>query len=224
MLPEFLEQLEGSPYVILKNDPIHGAWAKKSKCFVKEREIFALPEVRSILQRSNIVYLDCGAFVGDTCVPFLEAGAEAWCFEPYKDAFTALCINCPAARKLNVVVGNGTRLTAAGKYGESDGNMGARMVSEGGNPSFRIDDLYLKQVDFIKVDIEGAELLMLEGAEETIKRCKPFILIEAYSQMLAAFGSTRQDLLNKLTDLGYEYRLAIGKEDEDRVDYLAKPK
>ena len=34
------------------------------------------------------------------------------------------------------------------------------------------------KIDFIKIDVEGAELGVLKGSTETIKRCKPFIVFE----------------------------------------------
>lgn len=44
----------------------------------------------------------------------------------------------------------------------------------------RLDDVLGMnvQVDFIKIDVEGAELEVLTGAEATIKRCRPVILFE----------------------------------------------
>lgn len=41
-----------------------------------------------------------------------------------------------------------------------------------------IDDFKLQRVDFIKIDVQGMELDVLNGAKETISRCKPVIVIE----------------------------------------------
>ncbi len=38
----------------------------------------------------------------------------------------------------------------------------------------------IERVDFIKADIEGAERLMLKGAEQTIRKFKPSIAIRIY--------------------------------------------
>jgi FkbM family methyltransferase len=55
-----------------------------------------------------------------------------------------------------------------------------------------IDDLALAHVDFIKVDVEGYELQVLVGAEATLRRCRPTILIEidAASLSHAQFAGT----------------------------------
>lgn len=45
-------------------------------------------------------------------------------------------------------------------------------------PMITIDSQNFKRVDLLKIDVEGMELDVLEGARETIKRCKPIIFIE----------------------------------------------
>lgn len=44
----------------------------------------------------------------------------------------------------------------------------------------RLDDLIPQdiQIDFIKIDVEGAEYLVMQGAKELITRCKPIIVFE----------------------------------------------
>jgi hypothetical protein len=41
-----------------------------------------------------------------------------------------------------------------------------------------LDHLRLEDVGLIKIDVEGAELGVLEGAGETISRCRPLMMIE----------------------------------------------
>ena len=45
----------------------------------------------------------------------------------------------------------------------------------------RLDDVYTGRVSFMKVDVEGHELEVLKGAEETIRRCHPAIMIEIFT-------------------------------------------
>jgi FkbM family methyltransferase len=42
----------------------------------------------------------------------------------------------------------------------------------------RLDDFTFSDVDFIKIDVEGHEEKVLDGAMETIGRCRPAVLIE----------------------------------------------
>ena len=45
-------------------------------------------------------------------------------------------------------------------------------------PMYRLDDLELREVDYIKIDCEGYEYNILLGSEQTIKKFKPVIVIE----------------------------------------------
>jgi hypothetical protein len=42
----------------------------------------------------------------------------------------------------------------------------------------RLDDIYTGVPSFVKIDVEGHELQVLKGAEETIKKHKPVLLVE----------------------------------------------
>jgi FkbM family methyltransferase len=42
-----------------------------------------------------------------------------------------------------------------------------------------LDDVYSGDVGFIKIDVEGHEHSVLQGAQETIARCRPRVLVEA---------------------------------------------
>ena len=46
--------------------------------------------------------------------------------------------------------------------------------------AFRLDSVGLARVDLIKVDVEGMEEEVLAGAEETIKRARPYLIVEHY--------------------------------------------
>jgi hypothetical protein len=59
----------------------------------------------------------------------------------------------------------------------------------------------LKQVDVIKMDIDGGEKDALEGMKETLKRFKPFLSVELHSPELYEHARAF------LADLGYEMTL-----------------
>ena len=74
----------------------------------------------------------------------------------------------------------------------------------------RIDDVLaenaVERVDYIKIDVEGAELHVLQGAEHTLRRFRPKILIEINHETFAAAGYSTPDLLDFLSDHGYAFR------------------
>jgi FkbM family methyltransferase len=70
----------------------------------------------------------------------------------------------------------------------------------------KLDDLEREirsQVDFIKVDIEGAEFEFLKGALNTISDSKPVIISELLRKWMLPFGSQPQDFVTTLSELGY---------------------
>jgi FkbM family methyltransferase len=70
-------------------------------------------------------------------------------------------------------------------------------------PMFTLDGFInehkLDKIDFIKMDVEGAEALVLSGAEQLLKRENaPIWVIELNIETAASFGHTPADLLNTL--------------------------
>ena len=61
-----------------------------------------------------------------------------------------------------------------------------------------------RKPELIKIDVEGAELLVLKGAQSLIETSKPIIITELSAENFAAFGYTIQDLTEYLVRHGYE--------------------
>lgn len=61
----------------------------------------------------------------------------------------------------------------------------------------------LKRLDFLKLDIEGAELLAIRGGRETLKRLQPLVYFELFPALLSNFGFFPTDLFEELEGLGY---------------------
>lgn len=223
MISSPLIQVPGTNFVVLEDDECLGRWAMESGSIVGEKYIFDLPEVRALGPGS--VCVDAGSFIGDTSWPLLQKGCEVYAFEACEDAFKALRINCPTAHSFNVILGDGRLAQADGVYGENNRNAGTRMVTAGdGKPTFRIDSLNLSRVDYFKADVEGFELPVLIGAKETILRTKCMILVEVYDGMLEKQGFCRKDITDFMDSIGYSWRVAIGRWEDERCDLLCVPK
>jgi FkbM family methyltransferase len=61
----------------------------------------------------------------------------------------------------------------------------------------------ISRVDFVKADVEGAELRVLEGGKETIDRFKPALLVEIEERHVERFGYRARDVVDFLGDRGY---------------------
>ena len=54
-----------------------------------------------------------------------------------------------------------------------------------------------------KIDTEGAELDILKGAQETLKKYKPFLIIEYDQKNTKQFGYDKRDIIRFLASIGY---------------------
>ena len=79
----------------------------------------------------------------------------------------------------------------------------------------------IKGVDFVKVDIEGAEYSFLLGAEKTIKAFKPIIMMEIEEHRLTKYHVTAEDIFTFMNDLGYRY-LAVAEDSITKGDIPAE--
>lgn len=67
-----------------------------------------------------------------------------------------------------------------------------------------VAELGLSRVDVLKADVEGAELLVLRGARETLLRFKPLVLLEIVPRQLANMGTSVEEVEALLASLGYD--------------------
>lgn len=136
----------------------------------------------------NEVFIDCGAYDGDSIVEFFMfmnrmnlKNCEAYAFEPDKINYEKVLKTIKDYNLDKVKVFN---------YGVSNFNnrinmeqiQNCRHTNEEYDAEIcKIDDIIQdKKITFIKMDIEGFELDALKGAENVIKRYKPKLAISIY--------------------------------------------
>lgn len=91
--------------------------------------------------------------------------------------------------------------------------------------SIRLDD-YVQQrglgrVDIIKIDVEGHELSVLNGARRTLTAFKPMLLIEVKRSHLKRAGTSPEQLFLLLNELGYAaWRICAG----GRIEKMGSPR
>ena len=152
--------------------------------------------------------LDIGSNIGNHTLYFLkECGAGViHCFEPVDKTFDILkrnlSLNHYEDRVVLHHVAVGARSSKAVLKHCEKGNMGtAEMAYDNhGNISMiAVDDLDLSSsIAFVKIDVEGFELEVVKGMKETIKRNRPYIMMEIRKDF---FG----EIMSILHPLGYWY-------------------
>lgn len=137
------------------------------------------------------VFIDAGCYDGETSLEFIK-----WCSGNYKHiyAFEPEKTNMDRCRKIieehqinNITLFQKGLWSSSGKVFFEDGKDSSSKIVETGNSSIEvaaIDDLLLNEnVTFIKMDIEGAELEALKGAEKTICKYRPKLAISIYHKL-----------------------------------------
>lgn len=67
-----------------------------------------------------------------------------------------------------------------------------------------LDDLIGHAWRFAKLGLEGGELWALRGGQESIRRCKPFLLFERGFRSAAKYGYTPAEFFQLFEDLDYD--------------------
>lgn len=90
-----------------------------------------------------------------------------------------------------------------------------------------LDQIEFPKIDFIKIDIEGAEYRAFQGAKNLLLRDKPLILSELHPGQLKNVSScSTKDYINFMHEIGYVCNLLegdnLGKELTDYPTYINK--
>jgi FkbM family methyltransferase len=146
---------------------------------------------REIRGSQNV--LDVGANLGlhtillSRHVSQLGQGGKAIAIEPHPEIFPLTAFNCAALANIECInkaasdVGGSlfympsilSHTNAGGVGVVTDRQEGMFQVE-----SVTVDSLALDNLGFMKVDVEGHELSCIQGATETIHRCRPTMVIE----------------------------------------------
>lgn len=166
--------------------------------------------------RPGEVVLDVGAAFGSYTLPALALGARVVAFEPadfnYELLMTNLKLNPELARRC-LVVRDG--LHSDDGWFDPDHSIFAREPVRDASDhdttqwlrvraldSFLSERPGITRVDWIKMDIEGAELAALEGAHQCLMACRPKLLIECHNQH---DPEMQQKVINHVLGLGLGY-------------------
>jgi FkbM family methyltransferase len=172
----------------------------------------------------GVKLIDCGANIGVHTIELsrhMFGWGEVLAIEAQERIFYALAgnialNNCFNARAIHAAVGahKGTLsmprpdYNVAGSFGSLEIRQTAKTEFIGQTIDYTpgncdeismvtIDEIASERVDFIKIDVEGMELDVLDGARASIERSKPIMLIEVIK-------TDRALLESRLIEMGYQ--------------------
>lgn len=161
------------------------------------------------------VVIDIGCYYGSYTIPALAAGAQVYAVDPWPVYFDTLRWICEFNN-----ISMSKLVTVAKAIGEFDPDFNAAqsampypdMYPPAGTQFITLEQLVseysITRLDWIKMDVEGAELSILRSGQSTIREFKPSMLIEDHSDVydfVAAMDSERL-CLELLDDIGYQVK------------------
>lgn len=175
--------------------------------------------------KENAVILDIGANIGWYSLLFSKRlpQSKIYAFEPIQDTYEHLIKNIALNQISNILPFN---LGLSEKEGFSTYYYfpeGSVLASEKNLINYpkakeiicRVDTLdkfmftkKLDKLDLIKCDVEGAELSVIKGGLNTIRKFLPILLIELFERWTLQFNYHPNDVIRLLSDIGYECFLA----------------
>lgn len=186
---------------------------------MKLRNIFGKDREKEIdlfcgLIKKHFCIIDIGANRGTYSYPIskrISRNGKLYLFEPLPELFYYLkngfinkknifvyekaCGNIAQSKPIRIPLYNGTKGLGSASFVNN-----FKDFLEMDLEVLKIDDLKLSRIDLLKIDVEGYETFVLEGALHSIRKSKPVILVEIDWNM----GNEYFDrLTNLIRDLDY---------------------
>ena len=172
--------------------------------------------------------VDVGSFVGDHTEYYAERvgrTGSVYAFEPNPIALECLEFNMKIHPNV-AVLGVGASDHEHTISLSPQTNTGATYAIEGDEiKCITIDSLDLPECHFIKIDCEGMELSVLKGAENTVAKFRPTMLIEINNGALNRQSVSVSYVFGWLSSHGYTYRNIYAEQamDGEQFDILCQP-
>jgi len=200
------------------------------------------PELLGLLRRvlgAGMTFVDVGAQIGyfsAAAAALVGSSGSVHSFEPDPDCFLMLQKNArayPCMKTHNSAVADFTGETSFARTPEpGESGWGALFDEDGKRTKISVrvctlDDWQaaerIERIDVLKIDVEGAECRVLEGARRAIDALKPLIWVEANGVCLARDGQSIASLLSALAEHGYEMRGVYGARSKSFDNVVAAP-
>lgn len=182
------------------------------------RDLRNLEEALLLVPGRKVV-IQAGAELGLFPKRLAEEFKFVYTFEPDPDLFMKAARTAPERNILRYQAALGfdrKPIALSSRRRDSSGRASheglTHVTGSGHIPTMRIDDLSLEVCDLIYLDIEGFELLALQGGQKTISRCKPVIGVELNGNC-EHYGYTDQQVRSWIHSNGYERKLSMNSDE-----------
>ena len=187
----------------------NGTWLPDGDTFFQHRgdyESYDYAHLLPYLNKRNVA-IDIGAHVGYWSRRLVRDFNQVYAFEAESEHIECLRANItePNITITQVALSNESGTL---KFSKSIDNSGmSRIADEGIDVQCEpLDHWNINDVDLIKIDVEGHELNVLRGAEQTILRSRPVLFMEILN---SAPADTRNGILGLLAAWKYELKLIV---------------
>lgn len=178
----------------------------------------------SAAANKNVIF-DIGANVGYYAIHFatelVKRSGHVHAFEPIQQTYERLRANVDINGLAQFITANNIGLsnsTGTVDFYEPDysGSVAASMKNLHPNETVQIHkvsvetlDIYcekynIRSLDLLKIDVEGAEMNVIQGGGSVIKEFRPILFMELLRKWSKPFGYHPNDLLKVLYELGYK--------------------
>ena len=201
-----IEQING--FWVPSNDAQIKDWRKKGTPYVQDKCLnrFIKYCLDKKVKLDNVI--DVGAWCGTWSLAMQKFATNINCFEPNTVHYECLQKNLQEFKNIttfNHAVGS---KNSSIKLSEESATQNTRVIDEEGNIPIRtIDSLGLKNIDMIKIDVEGLEMEVLKGATDTLSSVK-YLMIELNNNS-KKYGSSNREIEKYLHKLGFRVLIKI---------------
>lgn len=209
-------------------------------------EEIAIKAVIGSALRGDGVYVDVGSNRGQVLAEAVRAAPRArhLAFEPIPELAAEIRAAFPGVECRELALGAAAGRAEFCHFRKLDGWSGLRrspvISDERGDPEYievqvsTLDD-QLGDLDptIVKIDVEGAELDVLEGGRSMLARAKPLLIFEHVASASALYGAAPDAPWELLAECGYDVLSVTGAgpftrdafaAEEDVVNWVARPR
>ncbi len=198
-----------------------------------QREAVGIATALAVALRDDSTYVDVGSNRGQVLREAVRVAPSAHhvAFEPIPALAAEIVREFPNVDCRRKALGSSPGSAEFCHFTELDGWSGLRrnpeISDERGRPVFitvEVSTLDVELADVapsvVKIDVEGAELAVLEGGRGMLARARPVLIFEHVPEAAALYGDAPGAVWDLLTELGYEVFDATGDGPFTRAGFL----